>query len=223
MTNADAGETGTFAAPRPRKRSPQATPEERTAERKRDLIAVAGRLFAERGFHGTSMADIAAQFGVRKATLYHWVDSKESLLAQVLADVVGDAADEMRLVVSLELPATERLRMLVRIHLDSWAANPHNMEVGITEARWLEGAARERYLESMQIIGDAYRQVFRQGLESGEFSFKPTELTLVMNSVLGMVQWFPRWYDSDGWAGPDYIANLMADVALRGLLPRRRD
>ena len=194
--------------------------EERTAERKRDLIAVAGRLFAERGFHGTSMADIALEFGVRKATLYHWVDSKESLLSQVLADVVGDAADEMSRVLPMDLPAAERLRMLIRIHVDSWASNPHNIQVGITEARWLEGASRERWNLSRAAIEVAYKQIFREGLASGEFQFKENELTLVVNSVLGMVQWFPRWYDADGWASPEYIAHLIADLALRGLIPR---
>ncbi|MGE5595009.1 MAG: TetR/AcrR family transcriptional regulator, partial [Hyphomicrobiales bacterium] len=176
------------------------TSEDRTTERKRELIEVAGRLFAERGFHGTSMADIAREFGVRKATLYHWVESKESLLAQVLADVSYDAAREMREVVSLDLPAAERFRMMVRIHIDSWAQNPHNMKVGLSEGRWLEGEARERWIHSRVEIEEMYRQVLADGRASGEFDIKPRELTLVLNSALGVMQWFPRWYESEGWA-----------------------
>lgn len=194
--------------------------ESRTAERKRELIEVAGRLFARRGFHGTSMADIAKEFGVRKATLYHWVDSKESLLSQVLADVAGDAADEMKLVLAMDLPAAERFRRMVRIHIRSWADNPHNMTVGLSEARWLEGAARERWIQSRILIEEAYRSVLLDGLVAGEFDFDRRELTLVCNSILGMFQWFPRWYRPGSWASPDYIANLMADLVLRGLLVR---
>ena len=194
--------------------------EDRTAERKRELIEVAGRLFAERGFHGTSMADIAHEFGVRKATLYHWVESKESLLAQVLADVAGDAATQMREVIALDLPAAERFRMMVRIHIESWAENPHNMKVGISEGRWLEGAARQRWIQSRLDIEEMYRQILADGRNSGEFDINPDELTLVLNSTLGVMQWFPRWYEPDGWASPDYIANLMSNLILRGLITR---
>lgn len=201
-------------------RRPDSAAEERTAGRKRDLIAVAGRLFAERGFHGTSMADIAHEFGVRKATLYHWVESKESLLAQVLADASSEAAADMSRVVSLDLPAAERFRMMVRIHIESWAENPHNMTVGLSESRWLEGEARERHQQSKDAIETMYRKVLNDGRQSGEFELNPAELSLVLNSILGVMQWFPRWYEPEGWATPDYIANMMADLVLRGLLRR---
>lgn len=206
--------------PRPALRRVETAAEERTAERKRELIEVAGRLFAERGFHGTSMADIAHEFGVRKATLYHWVESKESLLAQVLADVSSEAAEDMSRVVDLDLPAAERFRMMVRIHVESWAENPHNMTVGLSESRWLEGEARARHRRSVEAIEGMYRRVLSDGRVSGEFQLNPAELSLVLNSILGVMQWFPRWYEPGGWATPDYIANMMSDLVLRGLLRR---
>lgn len=56
--------------------------------RREDLLEIATRLFSRRGFHGASMGDIAAQMGIQKSSLYHWVDSKGDMLYQVLSGVL---------------------------------------------------------------------------------------------------------------------------------------
>ena len=70
------------------------------------------------------------------------------------------------------------------------------------------------------MIENMYRNVLNDGRRSGKFDLNPAELSLVLNSILGVMQWFPRWYEPEGWATPDYIANMMSDLVLRGLLRR---
>ncbi len=196
--------------------------EERTAERRQELVGVAARLFAENGFHGTSMVDIAREFGVRKATLYHWVESKEALLALVLSDAAGETASEMTEIVKADLPASERMRLLIRVHIDSWVRNPHNQRVAMLDAQWLQGESRVRWFTSRTIIEEAYKQVLLEGLESGELDLRPADVTLLALSILGLVNSFPRWYRPANWATPDHISGMMADLVLRGLLRRNR-
>src|SRR6185503_431173 len=76
----------------------------------------AARLFAERGYHGTSINDLAGALGIQKASVYSHIKGKEDLLAEIaLAGAVAfhDALDE----VPEDVPAAERLRLALRAHL----------------------------------------------------------------------------------------------------------
>jgi AcrR family transcriptional regulator len=84
--------------------------------RREELTRTAARLFAERGYHGTSLADLAEALGIQKASLYHHIASKEDLLWEVTrsgADAFHAALDS----VPDDAPATEKIRIALRGHL----------------------------------------------------------------------------------------------------------
>src|SRR5437763_14198324 len=84
--------------------------------RREELTRIAARLFAERGYQGTSLADLAAALGVQKPSLYHHIASKEDLLWAVArdgADAFHGALDAL----PAGRPATERIRLALRGHL----------------------------------------------------------------------------------------------------------
>ena len=84
--------------------------------RRDELTRAAARLFADRGYHGTSLADLAEALGIQKASLYHHIDSKEDLLWEVArtgAEAFHRALDG----VPEGLPATEKIRLALRSHL----------------------------------------------------------------------------------------------------------
>ncbi|MBA3717399.1 MAG: helix-turn-helix transcriptional regulator, partial [Actinobacteria bacterium] len=86
------------------------------ATRRSELIREAARLFAERGYHGTSIGDLAEALGVQKATLYAHIESKQDLLYETMRD--GAAAFHAALDAIPELlPATEKVRLALRGHL----------------------------------------------------------------------------------------------------------
>src|ERR1700741_4863099 len=84
--------------------------------RREELTRVAARLFAERGYQGTSLADLAEALGLQKPALYHPIDSKEDLLWEVAWD--GAEAFHAGLdAVPADAAATERIRLALRAHL----------------------------------------------------------------------------------------------------------
>src|SRR5919205_3249737 len=86
------------------------------SSRRVELTRIAARLFAERGYQGTSLADLAEALGVQKPSLYHHIDAKEDLLWEVAAD--GARAFHAALdAVPADRPATERIRLALRGHL----------------------------------------------------------------------------------------------------------
>src|SRR5215217_2286039 len=106
--------------------------------RRSELTREAARLFAERGYHGTSIGDLAQALGVQKGSLYAHISSKQDLLYETMregANAFHGALDEVR----DEGPAVERIRLAMRAHLRVVAEQLDVATVFIREWRYLEG------------------------------------------------------------------------------------
>jgi AcrR family transcriptional regulator len=109
------------------------------ATRREELTRIAARLFAERGYQGTSLADLAQELGMQKPSLYHHISSKEDLLWEVAwegAEAFHAALDG----VPADVPATDRIRLALRAHLAVVAGQLDVATVFVREWRYLEGA-----------------------------------------------------------------------------------
>src|SRR3954453_11976563 len=112
------------------------------SSRKRELTREAARLFAEKGYHGTSIGDLAGAMGVQKGSLYAHIDSKADLLWEVAHD--GAVAFHAALDgVPENLPATEKIRLALRAHLRVVAEQLDLAPVSIRDWRCLDGGRRE--------------------------------------------------------------------------------
>src|SRR6201989_1693987 len=86
------------------------------SSRREELTRIAARLFAEQGYQGTSLADLAEELGVQKPSLYHHIASKEDLLWEVASE--GARAFHAALdAVPADARASERIRLALRAHL----------------------------------------------------------------------------------------------------------
>jgi AcrR family transcriptional regulator len=135
--------------------------------RREELVETAARLFAERGFHGTSMGDLAQAMGVQKGSLYSLVDSKQRLLYEAMRDGANafhaalDAVPEDR-------PAIERIRIALRGHLRVVAEQLDVATVFTREWRYLEDPARAEILAERRRYEERWRALFREGVENGQ-------------------------------------------------------
>src|SRR4051812_4516852 len=104
--------------------------------RRAELTRIAARLFAEKGYQGTSLADLAEELGMQKPSLYHHIASKEDLLWEVASD--GAAAFHAALdAVPEEAPAVEKIRLALRGHLAVVAGQLDAATVFVREWRYL--------------------------------------------------------------------------------------
>jgi AcrR family transcriptional regulator len=110
--------------------------------RRSELTRQAARLFAERGYHGTSIGDLADAMGVQKGSLYAHINSKQDLLYETMAE--GARAFHAGLdAIPDELPATEKIRLALRSHLRVVADQLDVATVFVQEWRYLEGERRD--------------------------------------------------------------------------------
>jgi TetR/AcrR family transcriptional regulator, cholesterol catabolism regulator len=135
--------------------------------RRTELTRQAARLFAEKGYHGTSIGDLAQAMGVQKGSLYAHIDSKQDLLYETMRD--GAAAFHGALdAIPEQLPATEKIRLALRAHLGIVAEQLDVATVFVREWRYLEGERREEILAERRRYEERIRDLFREGRELSE-------------------------------------------------------
>src|SRR6266702_234243 len=135
--------------------------------RKSELTRQAARLFAEKGYHGTSTGDLAEAMGVQKGSLYAHISSKADLLWEVAregAAAFHTALDE----IPDDVPATEKIRLALRAHLRVVAQQLDVATVFIREWRYLEGERLEEFLALRRRYEQRIRDLFREGRELSE-------------------------------------------------------
>src|SRR5687768_14625018 len=137
------------------------------ATRRRELTRQAARLFAEKGYHGTSMGDLAAAMGVQKGSLYSLTESKQELLYETMRE--GAAAFHAGLDALPEgAPAAQKIRLALRAHLRVVAEQLDMATVFTREWRYLEGERRDEILNERRRYEERLRGLFREGREHGE-------------------------------------------------------
>jgi AcrR family transcriptional regulator len=159
--------------------------------RRQELTREASRLFAERGFHGTSMDALAQALGVQKGSLYSLVGSKQELLYATMSE--GARAFHAALdVVPERAPATERVRLALRGHLRVVAEQLDVATVFTREWRYLEGEHREEIVSERRRYEERWRALFREGLEGGDLrtDLDAAAATLL---VLSAANWAYTW------------------------------
>src|SRR5215212_765647 len=134
--------------------------------RRQELTRAAARLFAERGYAGTSLGDLAKALGMQKASLYHHIASKEDLLWDVAwagAEAFHAALDA----VPEDAPAADRIRLALRGHLHVVAEQLEIATVFTREWRALTGERRERFVAERRRYEERIRDLYRDGVERG--------------------------------------------------------
>src|SRR4029453_7203585 len=135
--------------------------------RRQELSRQAARLFAQKGYHGTSIGDLAEALGVRKGSLYAHIQGKEDLLYETMrtgAAAFHAALDE----IPEQLQATEKIRLALRAHLRVVADQLEVATVFVQEWKYLEGARLEEIVGERRRYEERIRDLFRQGREQGE-------------------------------------------------------
>lgn len=161
--------------------------------RRDELVGVAARLFTERGFHGTSMGDLAEAMGVQKGSLYSLTDSKQELLYRAMregADAFHAALDA----VPEDATTVERVRLALRGHLAVVAEQIDVATVFMREWRYLEGEWRDEILAERRRYEERWRALFRDGVESGDLR-SDLDAGAAALLVLSAANWAYTWLD----------------------------
>lgn len=188
----------------------------RLLRRADEIIDAAARVFAERGYHGTSTQAIADVLGMRQASLYYYFPSKEAALEVVCARGVEGHAEAADAIVAGNDPPPAKLSKLIAAHLAPNEVKRDYVKVFINERRYLPAASRRRIGRVSRRIERSFERVVRAGIADGSMrsDIDPRLATL---SVLGMCNAVINWRSSDQATDVREIASAFAKLVADGL------
>jgi AcrR family transcriptional regulator len=174
-------------------------------------------LFAERGFHGVGIRDIGKRAGLSTSTLYHYMGTKEDLLAEIMRD-------SMELLIRAASQTgkhgtpTERIARLVQIHVLAHAARPLHTRIADDELRALTPALRAEITALRDTYELIWQAAIEDGVAAGEFGVRDRRVARL--AMLEMCSGVARWYRPDGPLTIEELALRYAEMALGLLLVR---
>ena len=190
----------------------------RNVSRKR-ILEVARRLFREEGYRGTSLDEVAAELGVTRAAIYHWVPGKESLLCEIHDEAMDLLVMGFSEVQRQELPPVQKLAAALRNHVLLVADNLDTIAVFFQdEASLPEGPAR-RIADRKSDYDHRMRDLVRAAQEDGSIR-RDLDPLVVVESLFGMCNWLYHWYDPQGPIKPQLLADHIVELALSGVQKR---
>jgi TetR/AcrR family transcriptional regulator len=196
--------------------------ERRTRER---ILEAAEAFFADRGYHGTRLHEIARSVGVQKASLFHHFPSKAELYRATLLHGLSDTERVIRAAIESHEPPAERVRRLIAAYVDLLAAHPQRMKVLVRQT--LDEVPFTRSAEGRRLL-DLVAQFVAAGQRTG--AFRPADAVALVLGVVGAVAFLfasapafaPLWPANplDG-ATVERVKRHFTDLVVRSLTEAR--
>jgi AcrR family transcriptional regulator len=177
--------------------------------RRQQLLAVAAELFAARGFHGVSMAELGAACGISGPALYRHFASKDAMLAEMLVSISDELLREGRARVAAAVDPVGAVRALVRWHVDFAL---HNRPLIVLQDRdW--ALLPEEAREEVRTLQRAYVELWVDALADVHPSLGRDRARAMAHAVFGLLNSTPR----SGFLDEPAMAGLLEAMAVRAL------
>lgn len=185
----------------------------RRAKRIDEILRVATRLLAERGYAATSLDEIAEVFDLSKASIYHYFPSKEDLILACLDRIGDESQRQLTAAAGSAVSPRDRLHAVVRAQVLTMTRDqPAGASLFIHDLG-LPEAARARVRALVERHDQLFRSIIEDGIKAGELHVAdPAIARLLMH---GAVNFIPSWYKESRRMSPERLAGVVADTLLQ--------
>ena len=184
--------------------------------RKRErIIRAAGQAFGRKGFHATTLDEIAAELDVTKASLYYYFETKEALLYEVHLLSLQEVNERLEQILERDGSPLELLQDAIREHLRLLDSDYEGTFL-LQQEYELAPNYREEVLRMRRDYERKFRSIVEKGVRQGLFRVK--DLKVAVRMMLGAINWSLRWYRSGGRLNVEELADAYIDFFLYGLL-----
>lgn len=182
------------------------------------ILRTSARIFAEKGYHSTSMRDISRETQVSLAGLYYYCKSKEELLYLIQDNCFGHVLERLERRLQETTAPIEKLRLVIENHLSFFAANMSEMKVLSHEADSLAGEMHEHVSGKKQEYTQLVRRMLSEVQLQQETGAQKIDLTVATYALFGMMNWIYNWYDPRGKLSVTDLVDNIARLFLSGFL-----
>jgi AcrR family transcriptional regulator len=188
--------------------------EDKQDAKARLILQTAARIFNERGFHETSMSDVAEALGVSKPFLYYYLKNKEDILfecSRIATEELHAMLDEVR---RADVNGWDRLVLLFRGYARVMTTDFGICLIRNTAPGSLPNTSREKLWVGRRRLNREVEQIIAQGIADG--SIRGLDPIVLSFSLFGAFNWITTWYRPNGPMSPESIAERFMEIFAHG-------
>lgn len=184
-------------------------------QRRAAIVETAAGIYAGRGFAAASVADLAAALGASKSLIYHYYPSKEEILFEVMDSHLRSLTEALDTVMALDLEPAEKLREIARAFMRLYVGAAARHKVLLNELGSLPAARRAEIVRRQRRLIAAVQDLLVE--IQPKLRTRPQLQRPAAMLFFGMINWTHTWFREGGPASAGEVADLAADLALKGL------
>ena len=181
-----------------------------------EIRRVTAYLFAHKGYHTTSMREIARELGMDKSSLYHYFKSKEELLFKLANDAIDDCLTTLEQICSADIPPEDKLKKVLRFYILYYAGDQEGLILMANELNSLNEEYRSILIKKERRYVELIKDILNKLADQGKI--KHIHSSIATFAFFGMVHYTINWYHREGSVGLDELADLFVEIFTKGIL-----
>jgi AcrR family transcriptional regulator len=183
--------------------------------RKQEIIITATQLFKKRGYSAVTMRDLAKAMGIKAASLYNHINSKQEILTYIIISLAEEFTEGMNVIKSSNANNLDKLRAIVNLHVDITTRNTFGMASLNNDWMHLEDKL-DYYFELRHNYENDFRSIINQGVKSGEISNTNIDVMLfsMLSTLRSLYIWIPKKEDLDS----EELTSKLSNVLINGII-----
>jgi TetR/AcrR family transcriptional regulator, cholesterol catabolism regulator len=190
-------------------------------ERRKEILRIATKLFANKGYDGASLSDVAAEMDITKAALYHHITNKEDILKTICDEVLDKQMRETRKLVKSNLSPRDKLRWFIREVVRGVTEDQDVMRVYFESTNSLSAEAHEKVQKQKKAFDNVLELILKEGVKKGYFHIRDTKIAVFV--IQGACNFAYQWYQAGGRLTPEEIGEEVIYLLERGYLEQNSE
>ncbi|MDM7461775.1 MAG: TetR/AcrR family transcriptional regulator [bacterium] len=193
---------------------------ERQEARREQILNGAARVFSKKGYHASTVDEIAKELGLTKASIYYYVSDKSDLLYQLYKRAMTALLESQTEIMARPDPPDAKLRAMIEeyVRIVASASAVYSVVV-LREHHALPPRKRKEIIALRDQYEANYQRCIQEGIDRGIFESQDVKMASYV--VLGALNWIPNWYNPRGSLSKEQIGRMFAEHLVRGLLADR--
>lgn len=182
--------------------------------RKDEIIKTAAKLFRDKGYSAVTMRDLAKAMGIKAASLYNHINSKQDILKEIIISLAEEFTDGMKTIKSSQGTTIHKIKNIVKLHVDITSRNTFGMASLNNDWMHLEEKL-DYYLQLRSNYEDEFRNILIEGIKNKEIVDSNVDVTLfsILSTLRSLYIWIPNIEDLN----PEELAQNLSNVLINGI------
>ncbi len=187
--------------------------ERKTAKKKDEILKSALSVLAEKGYHGTTMEDIANHLLMTKGSIYYYFKGKQDLVFQSQIKILNQSIQNVEEVKEKDLTIDEKLKTVIIRHIEYSLHEKSGFLLMVNPAEIFSEEQLTKIIQLREQYASCYDSLIEEGIEAGYFAVD--NISIARNILLGAMNWVTQWYSADGELDEQAFAASVVDYIMR--------